>query len=91
MRDKAVSKYAFQNFHSEMLKEYDRHYPDKGNSWMTCDVKLLKDVLIDHMMDWVENENRPDHLIDVANLCDFVWYRLTNDSLSEKIDKGGDE
>ena len=80
MKDKAISKYAFQSFHSEMLKEYERHYPEKGNSWMTCDVKFLKDILIDHMMDWVEKENDPSHLIDVANLCDFVWYRLTRDS-----------
>ena len=65
-------------FVEAMKNEYLKHYPNQGDSWKTCEVEWLNTLASRSMLEFFEDKNleNPDHLLDVANFCAFLWLRL---------------
>ena len=66
-------------FIQQMFKEYDRHYPMKGDSWRkltdgSVDA-LLKQAYLKYVLTGYDDE-----LIDIANLCAFLWMKRNQSS-----------
>ena len=63
------------SFIDGMKNEYMRHYPKQGDSWKTCEIDHLDNLLTKSMEDFFEDENieNLDHLLDIANFCAFLW------------------
>lgn len=62
----------------EMHHEYERHYPEKGESWKIMSLSGLDTLLDIAYEEYKETvNNKPNQLIDIANLCAFIYIRLT--------------
>lgn len=66
----------FDSFRVEMFKEYLRHYDDKGDSWKDCDEFDLLQLLRESISSYSIISN-PNHFIDIANFCLFLYYNVT--------------
>ena len=62
----------FEPFFIEMVKEYIRHYPEKGDSWKIMSVSELETSLDVAYRDYKENHNK-SQLVDIANFCLFIF------------------
>ena len=73
-----MSKFCeFMPFIEAMREEYLRHYPEKGDSWKTCDIQYLWKVLDRATQRQDYRVNSIDHLIDIANICAMLWLRTS--------------
>lgn len=63
----------------DMSDEFERHFPEKGDSWEDCDLCELVSVLnaaFEGYWDDLGSENERDQLIDIANICLMLATRL---------------
>ena len=79
-------------FWEAQKKEYMRHYPKNGDSWKTCDLQWLIDLTERAMLaffDDTDNDvvDNPEHLIDIANFCAFLWYRTSQEETKLRKDE----
>ena len=63
----------FKEFDSAMDAEYMRHFPEKGDSWKTCEVEYLWSEL--HRITQYIPVNNVSHLLDIASVCRMIWTR----------------
>ncbi len=55
-----------------------------GDSWKTLEISLLRDRVRQNYHEWIDAmcadlDLEPQKLVDLANLCRFVWRRLMED------------
>ncbi len=73
----------FRQFFEVMEAEYVRHYPEKGDSWKTCELGYLKSTLREVGWKYFRDHNATNELVDMANLCAMIWVRLSCQKVSE--------
>ena len=62
----------FIPFLEAMEAEYLRHYPEKGDSWMTCELGYLKSTLREVFWKYFRNHNNANELVDLAILSAMI-------------------
>jgi len=75
----------FVAFFSAMFNEYDRHKPEKGESWKTMPLSELEELVEKHLeeasettwlsLEQVDYTERKALLVDIANLCGMAYLR----------------
>lgn len=79
-----VSSYKYYDllpFYDEMITEYIKHYPEKTDTWKKCDIEFLLKLFQSLSLDFMDDTDNlplenPDELIDIANICAFIWLRI---------------
>jgi len=66
-------KEKFPEAFDAMMQEMERHQPEKGDSWETCDIHYLKKALIKAVNEYYIGAT---HALDIANLAVMVHLRL---------------
>jgi len=70
----------FYPFFTGMIEELLHHYPENGDSWMTCDIDWLVQLTESAMLRFFDDTDNgildnPSHLLDIANFCAFLYLR----------------
>ena len=74
----------FKEFDNAMDAEYMRHFPEKGDSWKTCNIRYLWDKLRSTTSYMPVSD--PGHLLDVALMCRMIWTRYHSSEQSTKVE-----
>jgi len=81
-RNLTVARPELLEFAREMSRTYEKHYPQKGDSWKSVPIddlhRLLHKVIHDYWYDDDEPCDRKD-FIDIANVAMMLWHRLGED------------
>ena len=63
----------------ELMKlKLDLNQEEKGDSWVTCDVRFLKGKLREEIAEYYEEEGSrksAQELVDIANVCMMLYHR----------------
>jgi len=73
---------SFIPFFEAMEAEYERHHPEKGDSWKTCDRAYLENEVVRLSQVFVRTHD-PSELIDIANMCAMAWTRSCKESAKD--------
>jgi len=73
-----------EEFSKEMLKRLLEKREKYGDSWLNVPMNQLRRRVIDEVTEWVTEAFKPDYnkedemkeLIDIANQCLLLYYRL---------------
>jgi len=66
-------------FSEEMLKKLEARVEKHGGSWKNVSIWHLRGRLIQEFNEWkqmIESEFEPNELIDIANQCMLLYFRL---------------
>ena len=75
-------------FSKNMYEVLKNNYQEKGDSWLTCDLSFLQDKLLEEVNEYytAENDiNRMKELLDISNICLFLYVRCMFTSADAKI------
>ena len=70
-------EHPFFRFYKAMINEYDKHIPEKGDSWRHCNIFYLTDQLNKIGKKYFANTANDNELVDMANMEAMIWLRLT--------------
>lgn len=79
-KDNKLYEIQFPYFFEAMMKEMERHYPKKGDSYHECSVeyleKLLRKSLTNYKKLGSDYPRKASQTIDIANICAMLYQRL---------------
>jgi hypothetical protein len=74
MADEIELRPELKAFAEQMERSLRENDSKKGDSWKSCDINFLANKLREEM-DEIEEGGEPDEMVDLANICFFLWYR----------------
>ena len=66
----------FSPFFNDMIEELVKHYPEKGDTWKTCEMSMLVSLFYDSMSEIIKDGIvNIDHILDIANVGAMIYLR----------------
>ena len=86
----SLTDYGLNKFYKSMYKVLDDNYTVKGDRWLICDITFLRNKLEEEVKEYYEASTdieRMKELVDIANICLFLYIRATLSSTEAKFER----